>query len=142
LFILNDNMRLELRPLGIEVLHVVTGGISTKFFANSAGQKLPASSIYAPIAAEMEANLAGAESSSTQTMTPEVYAQKVVSNTLSWWPTKTMWVGGMSLLSWAGETFGWDGFRDFVIGRKYDIEALRTRYREVTEQKNRDQGPA
>lgn len=135
-------MRLELQILGIDVLHVVTGGISTKFFNNAAGQKLPATSLYAPIAAEMEADLAGQSSRETQTTTPEAYARKVVSNTLSSWPATTMWVGGKSVTSWAGDKFLIDSVKDYIVGSVfYGIGSLRAKY-VAWGAKSREQGTA
>ncbi|ORY71695.1 uncharacterized protein BCR38DRAFT_18100 [Pseudomassariella vexata] len=37
LFSLNDTLRLELRPLSIELPHIVPGGVQTHFHANAKG---------------------------------------------------------------------------------------------------------
>ncbi|KAH8200792.1 hypothetical protein TruAng_005029 [Truncatella angustata] len=130
LAMLNDTLRMELKPIGIEVLHIVTGGISTKFYGNSAGQKLPENSIYAPIADDIERAVAGHTASSLQTMTPEVYAKKVVNNALSSRPTTTMWVGGQVSIGWMGTKFGWDSIRDLIIGYMLGMTSLARKYRE------------
>jgi 1-acylglycerone phosphate reductase len=128
---LNDTLRLELRPLGIEVLHIVTGGISTKFYNNSTGQKLPENSLYTPIAADIGKALAGHTAKGLQTMTPETYAEKVVSNALSSWPTTTMWIGGQTLIGWMGDKFGWDSIRDFIVGYLLGMTSLTKKYNET-----------
>ncbi|KAI1853797.1 hypothetical protein JX265_003869 [Neoarthrinium moseri] len=130
LAILNDTMRLELRALGIEVLHVVTGGIATKFYTNSGGQKLPEGSLYSPIASHIEANVGGGEAKAKQTVTAETYARKVVGNALSSRPTTTMWIGGMSFISWFGIKFGWDSVRDLIITRMFSMASLEKKLKE------------
>lgn len=125
---LSDTLRLELRPLGVEVLHIVTGGISTKFYSNATGQKLPENSLYTPIAADIEKALAGHTATTLQTMTPETYAQKVVANTLSSSPTTTMWIGSATTLGWLGTKFGWDAIRDFLVSYKMGMSSLTKKY--------------
>lgn len=132
---LNDTLRLELKPLGIEVLHIVTGGISTKFYRNSAGQKLPETSLYAPIAADIEKAVSGHTATGLQTMTPETYARKVVNNVLSGRPTTTMWIGGQTLIGWMGTKFGWDGIRDLIVGYMLGMSSLAKKYREARQTK-------
>ncbi|KAF3002822.1 hypothetical protein E8E14_006001 [Neopestalotiopsis sp. 37M] len=132
---LNDALRMELRPLGVGVLHIVTGGISTKFYGNSAGQKLPEGSVYSPIRADIEQAVAGHTASTLQTMTPETYARKVVDNVLSSWPTTTYWVGGQTLIGYAGVKFGWDSIRDLVVGYMTGMYALRDKYLAATQGK-------
>lgn len=126
---LNDTLRLELSPLGIEVLHVITGGISTKFYSNSAGQKVPENSMYAPIAADIEKGVSGHSSKNLQTMTPEVYARKVVSNMLSSRPTTTMWLGGQTMIGWLGNKFGTDAMKDLIVGYMLGMTSLGKKYR-------------
>ena len=132
---LNDALRMELRPLGVGVLHIVTGGISTKFYGNSAGQKLPEGSVYSPIRADIEQAVAGHTASTLQTMTPETYARKVVDNVLSSWQTTTYWVGGQTLIGYAGVKFGWDSIRDLVVGYMTGMYALRDKYLAATQGK-------
>ncbi|KAH8664036.1 putative short-chain dehydrogenase/reductase [Xylariales sp. PMI_506] len=128
LYSLNDTMRVELQPLGITVIHIVTGGIKTKFFANASGrQTIPETSLYAPVAAEIQKNVDGHAATATQTMSAEEYARKVVANTLSSWPTVTMWIGGLAFLSWLGARLGLDGINDMIIGYKFDIPAMATK---------------
>ncbi|KAK6075940.1 oxidoreductase [Seiridium cupressi] len=135
LAMLNDTLRLELRPLGVDVLHIVTGGVSTKFYSNSTGQKLPENSLYEPISADIEKAVAGHTATGLQTMTPETYARKVVSNVLSSSPTTTMWIGGQSFLSWTGVKFGWDSIRDLFVGYMLGMRSLTRKYRELQQMK-------
>ncbi|KAI0122998.1 putative short-chain dehydrogenase/reductase [Xylariales sp. AK1849] len=129
LSVLNDNMRLELRPLGIEVLHIVTGGIATRFYANASGQKLPETSLYTPVAAEIEKDLAGYVASAAQTMSVETYARRVVDNTLSQRPNVNMWVGGSSFSSWVLHYFAWPWMLDLFLERLFNMGSLGKKFK-------------
>jgi 1-acylglycerone phosphate reductase len=124
LFCINDTLRLELKPMGIKVLHVVTGGVATKFYNNATGQVLPSSSAYAPVATTLEGNIAGHRAREAQTCTAEQYARKVVGNVLSSRPSTTTWVGGMAFLAHMGYRFGWDWFNDNFIGTMWSMRGL------------------
>ncbi|KAI8630157.1 putative short-chain dehydrogenase/reductase [Xylariaceae sp. FL1651] len=115
LHMINDTLRLEVAPFDIEVLHVVTGGIQTKFFENSTGAVLDENSAYEPVREIIEADVAGKAAKRSQTMSAEEYAKAVVSNALSRRPTKTLWVGGRARLSWLGDRFGWSTINDWFI---------------------------
>ncbi|KAI0005166.1 putative short-chain dehydrogenase/reductase [Xylariaceae sp. FL0662B] len=115
LWMLNDNLRIELAPFGIEALQVITGGIQTNFFANTTGTKLPANSMYGPVRDIIEADVAGEASTKQQSVTPDAYAKAVVKNTLSRRPTKNVWVGGKASLAWLGATFGPVAITDWFI---------------------------
>lgn len=132
---LSETMRLELAVLGITVLHVYTGGIKTEFLAHSNGQTLPESSIYAPVAGDIQDYVAGSRLRKTQTTTPEAYARNVVGNALSRSPSTTTWVGSMSLISWIGYRFGWDGINDLVFRFMFGMRSLRAKWAAATESK-------
>lgn len=102
LALLNDTLRVELLPFNIGVLHVVTGGIKTKFYANAEGCVLPQDSMYAPVRKVMESGVTGRHASAMQDYTAEKYAREVVSNTMSWWPRKNIWLGSSAATTWLG----------------------------------------
>jgi 1-acylglycerone phosphate reductase len=56
---ISNNMRIELAPFGVKVIHVVTGGIKTKFFDNIDEYDFPADSLYDPARKELEAAIKG-----------------------------------------------------------------------------------
>ncbi|KAI1328819.1 putative short-chain dehydrogenase/reductase [Xylariaceae sp. FL0255] len=133
LHMLNDTMRIEFASLNIEVLHVVTGGIATKFFNNASGAVLPEDSAYAEARDVIESDVAGHAGIKSQTMSPEKYAEIVVSNTLSRWPTKSLWVGGRANLSWLGDRFLTPAISDWIISNYmgWSMGALKKRLREL-----------
>ncbi|KXJ93121.1 dehydrogenase [Microdochium bolleyi] len=102
LALLNDTLRVELQPFNIAVLHVVTGGIKTKFYANAEGCKLPGDSMYAPVREVMESGVTGKHASKMADYSAEKYAREVVDNTMSWWPKKNIWLGSSAALTWIG----------------------------------------
>jgi hypothetical protein len=86
----NDTLRVELQPLGIKVIHVITGGIKTKFYGNSPGQTVPKGSVYGPIADEIERGVAGHDAVGLLGTSTDVYARTVVGNALSRSPSTTL----------------------------------------------------
>ncbi|KAI1259381.1 putative short-chain dehydrogenase/reductase [Xylariaceae sp. FL1019] len=112
---MNDTLRIELAPFGIDVLHVVTGGVRTNFFKNSSGAVLHEDSAYASARDIIEADVAGKAATNTQTMSTEKYAGIVVENSLRRWPSKEMWIGGRATLSWLGNQFLPATISDWII---------------------------
>ncbi|KAI0157812.1 putative short-chain dehydrogenase/reductase [Xylariaceae sp. FL1272] len=112
---MNDTLRIELAPFGVEVLHIITGGVQTKFFKNSSGAVLHEDSAYAPARDIIEADVAGKAATKTQTMSAEKYAEIVVGNSLRWWPSKEIWIGGRATLSWLGNQFLPATISDWII---------------------------
>ncbi|KAI1342265.1 putative short-chain dehydrogenase/reductase [Xylariaceae sp. FL0016] len=136
LHVLNDTMRVELAPLDIKVLHVVTGGIQTKFYANAKGTVLPDNSIYGPGKGVIEADIAGKAARARQTLSAERYAKKVVRNALKKRPMKEMWLGGSAEICWLGTRLGWptviDGIVVHLMG--WSFKGLKTKLGESRQQ--------
>ncbi|KAK6834942.1 short-chain dehydrogenase/reductase [Apiospora arundinis] len=119
---INNAMRLEFRPLGIEVVHVVTGGIATHFFDNAAATQLPADSIYAPIAADIEQNAGGARARETQGCS-------------SRHPEDEPAHGTLATVVWLGSSIGWDWINDKIIELLWGMGPLRAKFRAATSKK-------
>ncbi|KAK8855214.1 hypothetical protein PGQ11_011126 [Apiospora arundinis] len=132
---INNAMRLEFRPLGIEVVHIVTGGIATHFFDNAAATQLPADSIYAPIAADIEQNAGGARARETQGCSVETYARTVVNQTLKTSPPTSVWKGTLATVVWLGSSIGWDWINDKIIELLWGMGPLRAKFRAATSKK-------
>ncbi|KAK8101751.1 hypothetical protein PG999_012125 [Apiospora kogelbergensis] len=132
---INDTMRLEFRPLGIDVVHIVTGGIATKFFDNAAATKLPRDSLYTPIAADIERNTDGTRARETQGCSVEDYARRVVAQTLRANPPTSVWKGTMSTIVWLASRFGWDWINDKIIEWLWGMGPLRAKFKAATSKK-------
>lgn len=134
---INDTMRLEFRPLGIDVVHVVTGGIVTNFYDNSVttGTQLPPDSIYVPLGAEIEAGVKGGRAKELQGTPVDAYARTVVAKTLRSSPPATVWRGSMSTLVWLAQRLGWDWFNDKFVEWLWGMFPLRSIFQAATSKK-------
>ena len=85
----SEAWRMELAPLGVHVITLLTGGVSTNFLANLAPLELPDDSYYLPVKDIIEEKtdevLFG--------VSPETFAQDVVRH-VERGATGKIWVGG------------------------------------------------
>ncbi len=75
-------MRVELRPLGIKVLTIMSGSVETSLMENAPKLKLPATSNYLPLEKVLSDRAAGV-GFDAQLMKPGIYAQQVVNDVLN-----------------------------------------------------------
>lgn len=85
----SEVLRLELAPLGVRVITLVTGGVATKFVANLQASELPQGSYYMPV----KDVIAEKSKEIPYAMAPEVYAEEVLRN-VERGATGMVWVGG------------------------------------------------
>ncbi|KAL2828306.1 hypothetical protein BJY01DRAFT_240961 [Aspergillus pseudoustus] len=104
--LLTDQLRVELEPLHVKVILVVTGTVRTQFFQNLPETRLPPGSVYAPAHEEVGYMLSGKRSQSAA-MDVHDYARKVAQNVLKLRPTVNQWIGGSVSAVWAVSTFLW-----------------------------------
>jgi len=102
--LLSEQLRLELAPFDVNAINVTTGVVSSKFFKNAHGSKLPINSLYAPAKDIIEPTMDGEGLEMTDV---DAYAAAVVKNTLKSSPTKDLWVGANTFNIWFLGTFGW-----------------------------------
>jgi 1-acylglycerone phosphate reductase len=91
---ITDTMRLELEPLGINVVTVYTGGVNSNLFANMV-EKLPEGSIYEPIRKEVE----GSNYFIAKQMPADKYAKAVVDDLMRARPKAWIWHGTFTTFS-------------------------------------------
>jgi 1-acylglycerone phosphate reductase len=101
---LSDTLRLELKPFGIHVVEIKSGGVQSNFFDNlkadlSAAPKLPEGSIYAPARAEIE-SVMRAENMSGMVVKAEVWARDVVGKLVKRKPKAVVWAGWGWWIAW------------------------------------------
>jgi short-subunit dehydrogenase len=96
---MSESLRIELKPLGVKVLHVTTGFISTVWFSNVPEFELPEGSYYEPVKEKLAAS---AQGKTDFKKTPvHVYADKVVKEMLAGREGR-IWKGNVStLMRWA-----------------------------------------
>jgi 1-acylglycerone phosphate reductase len=104
--ILSDQLRVELRPFGVKVINVVTGGVKTKFFDNLPIAKLPENSLYAVGREKVEwaMNRGVVEKKG---INADDYAREVVRNALKTSPKVVHWAGSSAWTVWFVGTFLW-----------------------------------
>jgi 1-acylglycerone phosphate reductase len=95
---LTDTLRLEMKPFGIRVVELKTGGVHSNFFENlkadvNAAPKLPERSIYAPAKEEIEWCMRG-ENLTRVMVEAEGWAKQVVSSLVKRKPKAVIWAGG------------------------------------------------
>lgn len=118
---LSDTLRVELQPLGVKCIVVMSGAVRTKLFDKYTAT-IPADSIYAPIAAKIEKR---DFTKSPAYVDPQVYAQQVVGDILKTKPPMTIWRGGLTTIAWLVSVFGRDGM---LVSSKLPIRILTVPY--------------
>lgn len=91
--IASETLRLELAPLDVKLVTVMTGYIDTKFFDNAPEFHLPPNSLYKPV----ESNIAdaGPGKNKVKKMDVDVFAERVVKDILRG-TSGPIWRGSMS----------------------------------------------
>lgn len=94
---LDSTLRLELAPLNISVLTVVTGAIETSFMSNIQEPQFPKNSYYLPIEQTVKARARGEDG--YPRMKSGVFAEKVVKDVLGG-KTGKVWHGENATPTW------------------------------------------
>lgn len=90
---MSETLALEMKPLGVKVIIVITGNIQTKWFTNSPSLGLPEGSYYSSIVDRIGVFARGEQGHPE--MKPGVYAGKVVGDVLGG-AEGTIWRGAQS----------------------------------------------
>jgi 1-acylglycerone phosphate reductase len=93
-------LRVELAPLGVKVVTIVTGGVKSNIARTD--RALPEGSYYIPLNAEYQRRL---KHSQEGAMPNEAYAKSVVSHVLKKSPSPFVWEGKMAWVVWFAQRF-------------------------------------
>lgn len=104
--LLTDQLRVELEPLGVKAILVITGVVQTKFFENLPSVNLPENSVYAP-ARDIVEHAAAGSILLENAEDVDVYADKVVENALKKNPQTHQLAGAGAYKVWFAATFFW-----------------------------------
>lgn len=96
----SDTLRVELKPFGVRVVTVVTGGVKSNIARTQ--RQLPEGSLYLPMAEAYEGRQMHSQDVG---MANEVYARSVVKQVLDHPSRDTIWEGGKVWLAWFAITF-------------------------------------
>ncbi|KAJ5907401.1 hypothetical protein N7495_000083 [Penicillium taxi] len=98
-----EALRLEMAPLGVNVMTIMTGIIGTNIFANHPVNKLPEGSLWEAASEDIMKNASG-EGLLDTSMPPGLFAERVVDDVLGGVNGLT-WRGKMSSIAWFLSTF-------------------------------------
>ncbi|KAI1756478.1 hypothetical protein F4782DRAFT_267178 [Xylaria castorea] len=114
-------LRVELAPLGINCITLMTGSVRTKLFENTPS-KVPEQSFYSPVADKIEKRdfLKNA-----QWVDADEFARQAANDLLKPKPKLDIWRGGLATAaSWLG-WLGWEGMLDSTIFKANHLDEVR-----------------
>ncbi|KAI1779537.1 putative short-chain dehydrogenase/reductase [Hypoxylon cercidicola] len=113
-------LRVELAPLGVRVVTLVTGCVRTKLFDNAPSQ-VPEDSLYRAAAGNVEKREFLKEA---RWVEPDVFARQVAGDLLRPKPKLNIWRGGMSTVAWFLSWFGWEGMLDSAMMKECGLDKV------------------
>ncbi|KAI0486463.1 hypothetical protein F4859DRAFT_470459 [Xylaria cf. heliscus] len=114
-------LRVELAPLGINCVTLMTGSVRTKLFEN-APSKVPEQSFYKPVADKIENR---EFLKNAQWVDADEFARQVVNDLLKPKPKLDIWRGGLATVaSWLA-SLGWEGMLDSTVFKANHLEEVR-----------------
>ncbi|KAJ4355927.1 NADPH-dependent 1-acyl dihydroxyacetone phosphate reductase [Didymosphaeria variabile] len=122
----SDTLRVELAPLGVRVITIVTGGVKSNIARTH--RELPSDSYYMPIADQYEKRLTLSQQMGMDT---QQYARSCVRHVIggeSWFGAVTkrwVWEGKMSWVVWFGWSYLPRGVLDWYFKSKFQLGRLR-----------------
>ncbi|KAI0401621.1 hypothetical protein F4802DRAFT_579778 [Xylaria palmicola] len=116
-----NTLRVEMKPLGVSVVNIISGEIGTNILKRDAGRRLPEDSLFAPLQAEFAAHC-----NRTPKTTPrQVYAASVVAEVTKQHPKAWFWTGETTLVVRLCDALLPRTFWDFLFTRMFGLNKLR-----------------
>jgi len=116
-----NTLRLELAPFNIQVMTIITGGVKSNIASNR--RLIQPSSLYAPIAEIFAQRRAGR--SQEGALPTDVYAQRVVYQSLKPAVKAWYWTGNFSFVCWFIDTFLWRTGFDWIFSNHFGLATLK-----------------
>lgn len=129
-----NTLRVEMAPLGVRVITVISGEISTNILKGDANRELPEGSYYSPLAQEFKKHVTRVPAGATDRLK---YASHVVQQSLRATPPAWYWYGSFTGLTRFLDIFGWRTAWDsimwsmFSLGKLKDAHARRSSGKDV-----------
>lgn len=115
-----NTLRVEMAPFGVRVVNVISGEVGTNILKRDSARKLPADSLYAPIANDFVAHV----QRTPQTITPGQYARAVVGEVTKKAPQAWFWYGASTgLVKWC-DMFLPRTYWDWLFTRWFGLNRL------------------
>ncbi|KAL3459591.1 short chain dehydrogenase [Aspergillus heterothallicus] len=115
-----NTLRVELKPLGVNVVNIISGEIGTNILKRDRGRKLPDASFYHSLAEDFESHVGR----TPKTTKPHEYARSVVAEVTKPNPRIWFWTGATSSLVWFGDTFLPRWIWDWLFTREFKLARL------------------
>lgn len=117
----SDTLRLELKPLGVNVVTAMVGSIETKFHTNNIVSTLPPNSLYRSVEQYIQDTASGKNAPKGTNAT--VFAENLVKDVLQGKKGK-LWRGNMaSMTKWASQCVPW-GSLDGMVANGRGVDKL------------------
>jgi len=118
-----DTLRIELKPFGVQVITIVTGGVKSNIATHSTD--IAPESLYYLMNDEFVAKRKGM--SQKNPMLTDDYAQYVVRQTLKPRPRPWIWSGSSAFLVWFATSFSPQGWLDGPLMRRFGLDTFARR---------------
>ncbi|KAF2685184.1 NAD(P)-binding protein [Lentithecium fluviatile CBS 122367] len=118
----SNTLRLEMSPLDVKVITVISGEVGTNILKNDIHRALPEGSYYSPLATEFKAHVQRVPPKTTDRFD---YASNVVAQSLKSSPKAWFWYGSATTIIRFFDTFAWRTFFDFVFYREFNLGKLK-----------------
>ena len=115
-----DTLRVEMAPLGVKVLTIISGNIGTNILKRDAQRTLPKNSYYSPLASDFQQHV----KRTPETTPRSVYAKNVVSQCLRKRPVAWFWFGKTTTLVRFVDIFGFRTLWDYVLWTLFNLGKL------------------
>ncbi|KAL8638434.1 MAG: hypothetical protein Q9228_004414 [Teloschistes exilis] len=116
-----NTLRVEMAPLGVKVLTIISGNIGTRILESDRSRKLPEGSYYAPLGKKFEEHVQRVPDTTHR----DVYAHKVVSQSLKSAPPAWYWVGATTGIVRFMDVFGFRTVWDYIFWQIFALGKLR-----------------
>ncbi|KAF2497890.1 oxidoreductase [Lophium mytilinum] len=117
----SNTLRIEMAPLGVKVVTIITGGVKSNIARIE--RTLPDGSYYIPVSAEYQRRLTHSQEVGMPT---DSYAKSVVNHVLTPNPARWVWAGSASWTIWFVQRFLPLGIvMDFVFTRMFNLWKLK-----------------
>ncbi|KAH9890258.1 hypothetical protein F4778DRAFT_753135 [Xylariomycetidae sp. FL2044] len=117
----SNTMRVEMAPLDVKVITVISGEIGTNILNRDRDRQLPKGSVYSPLSEEFQKHVQRVPNTTDRFE----YAEKVVLQCLSSSPPAWFWYGKTTLFVRLLDTFAWRTIWDSVMGRMFGLSRLK-----------------
>ncbi|KAJ0418287.1 NAD(P)-binding protein [Aspergillus carlsbadensis] len=118
----SNTLRVEMGPLGVKVLLIISGEVGTNILRNDHGRALPEDSYYSPLASEFKNHIHRTPEGTTDR---HVFAANAVGQALRPSPPAWFWTGSWTTVIWALNAFFPRTVFDYLFWRMFGLAKLK-----------------